>query len=178
MDMLTFSKEREPEPVPSSLNEVVSDVVELMQARADELGAQLHWRPDPEIPTLVFDPEAIHRAVLNVVTNALDASSEGDRQGQVHVATSYLVQEGKVQIFVDDNGQGIPPDQLDKLFSPFVSRKGKRGTGLGLPVSKKIVNEHGGQILVKTELGQGSRFLLELPAVVPGTAEHKQTASD
>jgi signal transduction histidine kinase len=172
MDMLTFSKEREPALVVSNLNEVVADVVELMQARAEELEVRLHWHPDTSIPALVFDPEAIHRAVLNVVTNALDASAEGGQDGQVRVSTGYLQEGGQVRVLIDDNGPGIPPDQVDKLFSPFVSYKGGRGTGLGLPVSKKILNEHGGDVVVETELGRGSRFVLELPAVVPGTAEH------
>ncbi len=70
LDMLTFSKEREPDLSPADLNQVVGDVIELMQARAEELGVCLAWRPAESMPTLVFDPEGIHRAVLNVVTNA------------------------------------------------------------------------------------------------------------
>ena len=89
MDMLTFSKEREPDLAPASLNETVGDVIELMLSRAAEMGVELHWKPDERIPTLIFDAEAIHRAVLNVVTNAIDASVENEEQGVVRVATEF-----------------------------------------------------------------------------------------
>ena len=69
-------------------------------------------------------------------------------------------------------GPGIPADQMDKLFSPFVSTKKSRGTGLGLPVSQKILTEHGGRIPVESQPGQGACFTLELPAVSPGTLTH------
>jgi signal transduction histidine kinase len=103
--------------------------------------------------------------VLNVVTNAIDAAGENKGSGRVDVTTEYRRDEGRVLVTVDDNGPGIPADELEGLFSPFVSTKKSRGTGLGLPVSQKIVNEHGGQIRVESTPGRGSRFILELPAV-------------
>ncbi|NQT17717.1 MAG: FHA domain-containing protein [Planctomycetes bacterium] len=167
MDMLTFSKEREPERAPANLDQVVGDVMELMQSRAEEVHVDLAWRPAASMPELVFDPEGIHRAVLNVVTNAIDAASERDEGGQVDVATRHAPDEGKVFVVVTDNGPGIPPEQMEGLFSPFVSFKSGRGTGLGLPVSQKILTEHGGRIQFESTPGEGSRFTLELPAVPP-----------
>ncbi len=164
LDMLTFSKEREPDLSPGDLNETVADVVELMQARAGELQVELAWQPDAAVPTLSFDSEGIHRAVLNVVTNAIDAC-EGRSGARVEVATQYLPDQSLVQVVVADNGEGIPPDQLPMIFQLFVSGKGSRGTGLGLPVSEKILKEHGGRILVESQRDQGSRFVLEFPAV-------------
>jgi two-component system, NtrC family, sensor kinase len=73
MDMLTFSKERQPERVPAQLNQVTGEVLELMQVRAADAGVTLQWLPDGNMPVLQFDPEALHRAILNVVTNAIDA---------------------------------------------------------------------------------------------------------
>lgn len=169
MDMLTFSKEREPDLNPADLNEVVSDVVELMQVRAAECEVGLQWSPGEGIPTLVFDAEGIHRAVLNVVTNAVDAVSEAETKGAVRVSTQYAPDEGKARVVVEDNGPGIPPEEIDNLFRPFVSTKGHRGTGLGLPVSQKILGEHGGQITVWSDPGSGSRFVLEWPAVLQET---------
>ncbi len=167
MDMLTFSKEREPDLSTADLNRVVADVVELMQTRADDLDIELRWYPAEQMPNLVFDPEGIHRAVLNVVTNAIDAASENEGSGRVDVRSEFDADEMLVRITVDDNGPGIPPEQMDDLFSPFVSSKKGRGTGLGLPVSQKILSEHGGRTLVHSEVGRGSRFTLELPGVVP-----------
>ncbi len=165
LDMLTFSKEREPEPVPSDMNRVVGEVVELMQSRAGELRVSLSCQLDPRMPMLTFDPEALHRAILNVVTNGLDAC-EGREDGAVHVSTEYAPADGLLRITVGDNGSGIPPDEQEKIFNIFVSTKGGRGTGLGLPVSQKIVKEHGGQIRLESEPGRGSRFVFEIPAVL------------
>jgi signal transduction histidine kinase/pSer/pThr/pTyr-binding forkhead associated (FHA) protein len=175
LDMLTFSKEREPDLVPSDMNQVVGDVMELMQSRAQDLEVQLRWRSADEMPTLVFDPEGIHRAVLNVVTNAIDAAAETKQAACVNVSAHYSPQEGKVCVQVEDNGPGIPPEHMDKLFSPFVSFKGSHGTGLGLPVSQKIIHEHGGRIVVESTVGHGSRFRLEIPAVLSGTVTQTNT---
>ncbi|OHB76800.1 MAG: histidine kinase [Planctomycetes bacterium RBG_16_64_10] len=170
LDMLTFSKEREPETAAANLNEIVADVVELMQSRAVPLGVTLEWRPAARMPTLLFDPEGLHRAVLNVVTNAIDAC-DANEAGCVQVSTQYARAEQFARVIVTDNGSGIPADDLEKIFTIFVSRKGGRGTGLGLPVSQKILKEHGGRILVNSQPGQGSQFTLELPAVPPGAKD-------
>ncbi len=175
MDMLTFSKEREPDLGTANANKVVSDVVELMQARAAEMDVDLHWQPGEPMPDLVFDQEGIHRAVLNVVGNGIDAAAEATQSGRVEVQSKYSAEKATVWISVADNGPGIPPDQMDDLFRPFVSSKKGRGTGLGLPVSQKILSEHGGRILVESKPGRGSRFRIELPAVPPpsGRDTHK-----
>ncbi len=163
MDMLTYSKEREPEPEPADWNEVAAEVVDLQQTRAEELGVKLLWQPADDMPTLMFDPEAIHRAMLNVITNAIDACDDVE-QGQVTVRAEYAAEEKVARLIVEDNGAGIAPDDIEAIFNVFVSRKGGRGTGLGLPVSRKILEEHNGQISVESQPGKGSRFTLELPA--------------
>jgi signal transduction histidine kinase len=166
LDMLTFSKEREPQLVASSLNEVISDVVELMQSRSEELGVALSWQATEEMPELLFDPEGMHRAVLNVVTNALDAC-EDIEDGHVSVSAEINPEKKMARVIIKDNGSGIPADEVDKMFTLFVSNKGSRGTGLGLSVSQKICNEHGGQIIVQSAAGEGSEFALEIPMVFP-----------
>lgn len=165
MDMLTFSKEREPDLAPADLNQVVTDVIELSQMRARDLEVDLLWTPTEGIPTLIFDAEGVHRAILNVVTNAVDAACETERRGHVDVRTVYLPEEGRARVIVEDNGEGIPPEQMDIIFRPFGSTKKGRGTGLGLPVSQKIIAEHGGRILVDSVPGRGAKFTLDLPAV-------------
>jgi signal transduction histidine kinase len=169
MDMLTFSKEREPVVEPANLNELAADVIELMKARAGEENVALIWLPAPTMPTLMFDPESMHRAVLNIVTNAIDACHEREN-GRVEVSTQYSNEERMARVQVVDNGSGIAKDDLEKIFAVFVSRKGGRGTGLGLPVSQKILQEHGGRIRVESQLDHGSRFTLEFPATSPNTA--------
>jgi two-component system NtrC family sensor kinase len=179
LDMLTFSKEREPDPRPADLNQVASEVVDLMASRAEEMSVELAWRPASNMPTLMFDPEALHRAILNVVTNAIDACDENE-QGRVIVSSRFDEATKLVQIVVEDNGGGISPDDIEAIFTVFVSRKGGRGTGLGLPVTRKILEEHGGQVRVDSTVGKGSRFTLEFPATAQSPdadPEHRATQS-
>lgn len=173
MDMLTFSKEREPDLRPANLNRVVGEVVELVQARAAEMHVEIHLQLADQIPEMVFDPQGIHHALLNVVTNALDALAERPEGGKVEIQTECDGHHARIH--VRDNGPGIPPEELDNLFRPFVSTKGARGTGLGLPVSQKILLEHGGRILVQSQPGLGSCFTLELPVVLPSAASAPTT---
>ena len=77
-----------------------------------------------------------------------------------------------------DNGPGVPADKFEEIFKPFVSSKGAKGTGLGLPVSRKILREHGGDILVQSEVGTGSKFILKLPLRSPAGAELAHTQHD
>jgi two-component system NtrC family sensor kinase len=179
LDMLTFSKEREPDPRPADLNQVASEVVDLMASRAEEMSVELAWRPASNMPTLMFDPEGLHRAVLNVVTNAIDACDENEK-GRVVVSTRFDETAKLAQVIVEDNGGGISPDDVEAIFTVFVSRKGGRGTGLGLPVTRKILEEHGGQVHVDSTVGQGSRFTLEFPATPQSQdadPEHRPTQS-
>jgi signal transduction histidine kinase len=166
MDMLSFSKDREPALEEADLNATVADVIELMRSRADELGVGLAWEPAPDVPDILIDPEGIHRATLNLVTNALDASQAVAGGGRVRVATSWDQAQATARVVVSDNGPGIAAEDLDGIFQLFASSKGTKGTGLGLPVSRKIVREHGGEIRVESPAsGQpaGTAFTIELP---------------
>jgi len=141
-------------------------VLELMQARAKELNVGLSCSLAESMPALTFDPDGMHRAVLNIVTNALDACEKVEG-GNVSVSTFHDPQAAIVRVTVEDNGPGIPAEDQEKIFSLFVSGKGAHGTGLGLPVSNKIIKEHGGRILVESRPGEGSRFTIEIPAIAP-----------
>ena len=177
MDMLTFSKEREPDLEESELNNVCSDIVELMQALADTRGVKLYWQPQEGLPVAMFDPEGMHRAVLNIVTNAIDAC-DAIETGEVVVSTEFDQTLRQLKVVVTDNGSGIPANEIEKMFAIFVSKKGGRGTGLGLSVSQKILKEHGGDIHVESEPEKGSRFTLHLPLVVPGSADAQPVNED
>jgi signal transduction histidine kinase len=162
MDMLSFSKEREPDPVPSDLVALVSDIVETVHQRADEVGARIAWSPPANLPALLFDPEALSRAILNVVTNALDAVEENGG-GTVTIGVGCDAADRVARVTVADDGAGMSPEALEGIFNLFVSTKGARGTGLGLTVSRKILREHGGDIRVTSAAGRGSTFVLEFP---------------
>ena len=111
MDMLSFSKDREPALEPADLNETIGDVIELMQSRAGELGVKLSWHPGRDMPQVTIDPDGIHRAVLNIVTNAIDAC-EGAENAQVVVKTEWDPEGSIARIAVSDNGVGIDEDDI------------------------------------------------------------------
>jgi signal transduction histidine kinase len=165
MDMLSYSKERVPAVEITDLNGVVRDVFELMENRAKELSVKFELSLSENLPQIPVDAEGIHRALLNVVGNALDAVE--DRPTPHVTLGTRAAEEGWVRIMVLDNGTGITPERLGEIFKPFVSTKGARGTGLGLAVSRKILREHGGDILVQSQPGTGSKFILKLPITSP-----------
>jgi signal transduction histidine kinase len=175
LDMLSYSKEREPAVEPTDLNKLCADVLEMVRGRARDRNVALEWRAGAGVSAVPCDPDGIHRAVLNLVTNALDALE--DRPGAKLAVQAILETDGSwAKVIVLDNGPGVPPEKLEAIFKPFVSTKGSRGTGLGLPVSRKIVREHGGDILVQSVPDKGSKFTIRLPMksafTGDGTAMH------
>ena len=163
MDMLSFSKEREPSLELADINDTVREIVELMTARAKESRVLLITDLDPTIDRLAIDPDGISRALLNIVTNAIDALEDVEHERRVEI-TTRLAQNGRyLHLSVKDNGPGIPPDEQKRIFHVFHSTKGSKGTGLGLAVSQKIAQEHGGQIKIESQPDKGATFIVELP---------------
>ena len=208
LDMLTFSKERVPVWSFADFNEVMEDVVELTRGRADDLDVELVFYPDASIPRFYFDKEQIHRAVVNLIGNAIEASKDYDPdapprrrppsdsvpnavdatsdvasvsnspevanppefprfpRGRVEARTRFDADAKRVFVIVDDVGPGVPPANRDAIFRPFASKNKSGGTGLGLPVTQKIVREHQGKIVVDDSPLGGARFVVELPLVL------------
>lgn len=169
MDMLSFTKDRVPRLELAELNDVCAEVAELGKARAEDCGVVFSYRPEPELPLAEFDREGIHRAVLNIVANGIDAV-EGSDKGAVVLQTGYDHVNETMLVAVSDNGPGIPEDQRASVFNVFESSKGSRGTGIGLPVSRKILREHGGRIRIEGGPGEGTRFVLSWPRGNPEQA--------
>jgi signal transduction histidine kinase len=156
-DMLSYGKDREPVREPTDLAKIVADVLDVVRGRAGDRGVTLTANGGP-VPVVTADGEGLFRALLNVVTNAVDAVSDLPTP----TVTVTLAGDGRaVTVTVVDSGPGVPDDQRDEIFKPFVSTKGSRGTGLGLPVSRKIMREHGGDLTA--EAGPGGRFVFTLP---------------
>jgi signal transduction histidine kinase len=177
VDMLSYSKEREPNIESTDLNAVARDVIELLAPRAKELGIELTATLAEALPNCPADPEGIHRALLNIIGNALDAVEVAEAP-RVHVTTMREEDADWLRFEVVDNGGGIPQEKINDIFRPFVSTKGARGTGLGLAVSRKILREHGGDILVRSQPGQGSSFILRLPLRSPIAPDTSGTRTD
>jgi signal transduction histidine kinase len=166
LDMLSYSKEREPAIENTDVNQLVEDVVDSMTGRAKEVNAKLETRLEEKLPLVPCDPDGINRALLNIIGNAIDAV-EDRPDAQVAVTTALEADGQWVRVSVLDNGMGIPANKVTEVFKPFVSTKGARGTGLGLAVSRKVLREHGGDILVQSTAGKGTRMILRLPMKSP-----------
>ncbi len=161
LDMLGYSKEREPAWEPCDLNKIAQEVIDLEMPLAKERGVALNLSPCLALSTVEADPEGLHRSLLNLVGNAIDAVDETPNP-RVEVEVG-IEPGGFASIYVRDNGPGIPPEELEAIFRPFFSTKGSQGTGLGLPVSRKILREHGGDLLVKSVASTQTEFQMRIP---------------
>jgi signal transduction histidine kinase len=149
------------ERFPLDINRSVAEVVESMQQHSETAGVTLRAELSPEAAFIDGDLFALGRVYRNLIINAIQATAPG---GLVVVATGTL--DRRVQIRVYDTGCGIPPDRLGAIFEDFVTTK-RRGLGLGLAISKKIVEQLGGQITVVSEVGKGTTFVLDFPRTQP-----------
>lgn len=161
MNMLTFSKERTPHIESVQINKVVEDVVSLVQRRAEERAVLLLTELE-EMPAIPTDANGMHQVIHNILMNAVDAAPADS--GRVIIRTTYDGTGPSAQVWISDNGPGIPADQIEAIFEPFYSSKGHSGTGLGLPAVRKIVGELGGRVEVQSEPGEGTTFVVHLPA--------------
>jgi PAS domain S-box-containing protein len=169
MDLLSYSKEREPEYEPCHPNEIAADVCDLLEGVAREHDVTLLKQFSDRITPVVMDPRTVHRCLMNLVTNAIDAcifDSDADKTHQVTVVTARE-DTGGVRFDVKDNGCGMSEAVRAKLFSSFFSTKGVKGTGLGLLVTAKLVEEHKGTIDVASTEGEGTTFSIRFPAQLP-----------
>ncbi|MBW2028043.1 MAG: PAS domain S-box protein [Deltaproteobacteria bacterium] len=167
MDMLVYSKDRQPEYEMVDPNELALDVLELMKDRAKSVGVTLIPDLMEGLEPVSMDRTAIHRCLLNLVSNAIDACTMEDiMSGEARVTVKTDKPRGwAVRFQVRDNGAGMDEKVKQKLFTGFFSTKGNKGTGLGLPVTQKIVKEHKGQLSFESEVGKGTTFSLCLPEV-------------
>lgn len=165
LDLLAYSKERKPEYRECHPNDVVEDVCELLEGMAMENQIRVARDFDPQIKEVAMDPDMVHRVLLNLVSNAVDACIfDLDNTKQHEVSVKTQLEEGNIIRFdVADNGCGMTEEVKNRLFTAFFSTKGGKGTGLGLLVVQKLVYEHDGRIDICSEEGKGSTFIVRLP---------------
>ncbi|HDP80934.1 MAG TPA: PAS domain-containing protein [Spirochaetes bacterium] len=161
-DFLSFAKGRKPELKMVDPDDLVSEILELYTETARGIGVTLRrgetCRPGPA----PLDPEGIHTCLTNLVSNAIDAC-QVSAAGEPTVEINAREENGALIFEVSDNGIGMDYDVKQKVFTTFFTTKGGKGTGLGLLTTYKIVQEHGGKILVDSEPGKGSIFRVVLP---------------
>jgi len=158
-DFLNFTKVRRLKLAPTQLNQEIEGTLELFAADADSGKVELVTYLDPDLPSVQLDSESFRSALLNLLINAKQAMPDG---GQIVVRTT--TSGGNVVLHLIDNGCGIDDQTAPHMFEAFYSTK-PGGSGLGLPLTGKIIEAHGGRIHVQSEVGQGTQFTIELPAL-------------
>lgn len=179
-NMLAYSRHRKPEVELTKVHLLVEECLDLLRPAAASRQVALVVDIDPEMPPIGLDPGLVHQALMNLITNALDAVEPG--RGIVTIRAGYSTPGATdvsdtltrsslgsspgswAAIEVIDNGPGIPKGKLQWVFEPFNSTKGLRGTGLGLAVARRVAEEHRGQLTVRSEEGKGCVFRMTLPA--------------
>ena len=164
-DVLNVARPRPLDRFPIDVNAVVADVIDAMRAEAARSQVALTGHYATGAVTMAGDRFALGRVYRNLIVNAIQATGSG---GRVLVNTSHG--DGIVEIEVSDTGVGIPPDRLSAIFDDFVTTK-KRGLGLGLATSRRIVEQLGGSIRVSSEVGRGSTFTVHFPSSAARLAE-------
>ena len=160
-DMLKFARSEPGSKEMLTVNRLVDEVIQMVGHQFGKQGVEVVRDLDPELPAVSADADKIKQVFMNLFVNSRQAISG---KGVVRVETSYLEEGRRVQIVFDDNGSGIPKEIQSKIFDPFFTTKGPgEGTGLGLSVSYGIIRDHGGEIFVKSEPGEGARFTIQLP---------------
>jgi len=161
-NLLSFSKGQKPKVRLVRPAELVDEVVRLFADAAEQQGIALHQETDPDISPAAFDPQGIRDCLANLVANAIDACQMSEK-----LACEILVRcserQNTICFEVEDHGCGIDYDVKQKLFTNFFTTKGDRGSGLGLLMTRKITQEHGGKIHLETVPGESTRFRLVFP---------------
>ncbi|TVQ99729.1 MAG: two-component sensor histidine kinase [Desulfovibrionales bacterium] len=157
VDVRDFTRPPRPQHSTTQINEVVRDVAEIFQDQCESQNVQCRLALDSGLPVCLVDPSHIKQVLLNLAKNAVEAMPDG---GEVTISTAHG--PDSIQVSVQDTGPGIPPEVLKRLFHPFFSTKPK-GTGLGLAISFKLVQDHGGEIKVRSQVGCGARFDVYIP---------------
>jgi signal transduction histidine kinase len=168
LDLLAYGKYAGAKLTPGDPNAPARQVAELMASRAREQEIDLKLELDDQLVPLAFDAEGIYRCLLSIVENAMDACREDAAAGKdkTVVIRATKPTDGGVQYQVTDTGAGMDEGVQNKIFQSFFSTKGIHGTGIGLMMSKKIVDQHGGVIEVKSHKGAGSTIIIKLPPAV------------
>ena len=166
INMLAFSRQRNVEPELTRLGSIIADCVQLLESPASTKKVAVIVDVEEQMPPVPIDPPLVHQALMNLLTNAIDAAPAGT--GVVTVKASYhAAAKGRptahAEVAVIDNGAGIPQAKQRWVFEPFHTTKGVRGTGLGLAVARRVAQAHGGDITLESAEGKGACFRMKLP---------------
>ncbi|MEJ2728509.1 MAG: HAMP domain-containing sensor histidine kinase, partial [Deltaproteobacteria bacterium] len=177
LDILFYAKERDMRWERIDALSFAEGVAKVVEPKIKSAGIEFEKNFDLKIGELEINAGYVHSALLNILDNAADACARDDSK-QKHKITFEVKQDQDHIIFdIADNGIGMDDETREKIFTPFFSLKGEKGTGLGLFISNKIIQQHGGEIMVKSKWGQGTRFGVKIPKMQPESLTKSKKAS-
>ena len=161
-NLLTFARKQAPVKQLNQINNIIEDVLKLRAYEHKVNGIEVQRQLAPDLPEIKVDYFQLQQVLLNLIINAEYFMIEAHNRGTLTITTKK--RNGNVRISIADDGQGIPPEDLSRIFNPFFTTKSAgKGTGLGLSICHGIVVEHGGQIYAKSKPGKGATIVVELP---------------
>lgn len=159
-NLLNFARKEPLDFEPIDINETIERALEMLKHEVIQRSVELAFEPGKNLPVILASANNLQSVWLNLIMNAIDSTESS--KGQIRVKSMLLGNE--VRISINDNGHGIPPESLTRIFEPFYTTKGpSRGTGLGLSICHRIIKQHGGHILVDSEIGKGTTFTVVIP---------------
>ncbi len=180
-NLLSFARQSKPERKGVDVNKLVHTAAELLDYQMRASGVELQFMLAPTLPVTLADPNHLQQVFINLLNNARQAIEGHQPSGVIRISTSH--QDDAIRIVIHDSGPGISKENILKIFNPFFTTKevGK-GTGLGLSLCYGLIREHGGEIKVQSQPGQGAEFIIELPVheakIAPGTDTQFLTPAD
>jgi len=161
--ILYASKERQPDYKECDPGTLLSEVCDLYETKMNKEGILLVREFETEICSCLLDSAGIHSVLSNLLSNAVQACRDKGGSEKKQITVTAHTADARLVMSVSDNGEGIPNEVKNKLFNKFYSTKGSKGTGLGLVITRKVVQEHQGTIKVESEPGKGTTFIIEIP---------------
>ena len=177
LDILYYAKDRELTIEPINFGAMIGDLLDGVKKKAHENSVELNFHVPEHVGVFDGDSQAIRAMLINLIENSLDACRMDGEKRQHRVDLTVRRSDPWMVIEVSDNGIGMDRETREKIFSLFFSSKGLKGTGLGLFISNKIVDKHGGTIEVESEVGKGTKFIVRIPLVArPSTTPDGELA--
>jgi signal transduction histidine kinase len=169
-ELLVYARPKPPQFGKTDIKETIARTLQLARQQTGSRKVEFSIQISPALPQFLADAEQLHQVLLNLTLNSIQAI---EREGKISIEAGLYngdvpSQAGMVEVAVADNGPGIPPEHLDRIFRPFYTTK-RGGTGLGLSLCRRIIIAHGGTLTAESELKKGSRFVIRIP--LRGAAE-------
>ncbi len=152
-----MAKSKEINLTSEDINELLDEVIELVQQQAMERNVNIHHFFGNNLPRVSISKDQVKQVVINLILNAFDSMPDG---GDLYLRSGF--KEGNIILSIKDTGKGIPPEITDRIFDLYFSTK-ENGGGIGLAISRKIIEAHEGKLYFESEIGVGTIFFIEIP---------------